>query len=656
MNDIILKVTANRLEIEKDTYTTGGSINYDGCIFSFDSTWDGFRKTVVFGFGNSDYARVELESDSCKIPAICLKDEGILKIAVYGVNDDGVVITTNAVAHQVNEGLGEVNNWYEEDNLFVYNAIKELEGSLEKYKSGLDSKFSDLMKMVRRKGSVSDSDVLLGEPSDWYRPTMFADSDNIPSTSGKVKYQVYLDYILNKLVLDYPEYVSCKEFGTDASGEYPLYVYTFKPLDYEKTIFVTGCFHAENDITLLALSYFLDELCRNFKNDRTLAYLRSKVKFVVVPVCNPYGFEKKSKLNANGVDLQRNFNYKWGECSSEIKGRYACDQSETYAISYLLEDIFEDKFCAALDLSSGNNYYCGKMLFYPRFKDNCLGAIAETLNRYNFEKEEDDVLNKTILAASINPSIGNYIAENFNVNACSILWSPINYTGNGTDGRITKYTELIGNVLLTLAKNSSYTTVYSELPFMKHFTWRSNNLSSAHRIMSSQEKVPISAFEFDVKNPCCMSLSGYVILQSIDTCEVKINPVLWQENSPEQTYDERLATDEFSINLPLNEGVYVIPIETVLQAYVSDTNTQFDTVYPGKVKFTLVAQADAYSVACITGFSFTLRAYESDAAKPIQISRPMGRADDYVYPDDIPTQEILYPKETVAQDDATYND
>ena len=218
MNDIILNVTANHLEIEKDTYTTGGSVNYDGCVFKFDSVWDGFSKTVVFGFGNSDYARVELETDSCKIPAICLQDEGILRIAVYGVNDDGVVITTNAVAHRVNEGIGEVNNWYEEDNLFVYNAIKELEGALEKYKSNLDSKFSDLLKIVRKKGSVSDSEVLKGEPDEWYTPAMFGKSNSIPSTSGKVKHQVYLDFILNKLLIDFPEYVSRREIGKDASG------------------------------------------------------------------------------------------------------------------------------------------------------------------------------------------------------------------------------------------------------------------------------------------------------------------------------------------------------------------------------------------------------------------------------------------------------
>ena len=118
MNDITLKATENRLEILKDTYTTGGSVNYDTCTFSFDSTWDSFEKTAVFMRENSDTYRTGLMDDSCKIPADCIKQEGILKIGLYGINSDGVVITTNYVAHRVNEGIGEAESWIEEDSAY----------------------------------------------------------------------------------------------------------------------------------------------------------------------------------------------------------------------------------------------------------------------------------------------------------------------------------------------------------------------------------------------------------------------------------------------------------------------------------------------------------------------------------------------------------
>lgn len=654
MNKIILKATANRLEIEKDTYTTGGSVNYDSCSFDFDNTWNGFIKTAVFGFGNSDYTRVDLEDNECKIPAICLQDEGFIKIGVYGVNSDGVVITTNAVAHRVNEGVGEVNDWCEEDNLFVYNALKEIEGAIEKYKGGLETRFNDLLKNLRNKGSISDIDVLPGEPDDWYTPSEFQKSSAFPTATGAAKYNTYLKAIFGTLTTEFPEYVSVEETGTDESGTFPIYAYTFEPINYEKTVLVTGCIHSNNDVTVRALSHFFDELCRNFKNDRTLSYLRSKVKFVVVPVANPYGFVNKSKRNVNGVDIGKNFPYKWDECYDVNKGDGPLSEKESAALLGLLTRIYEDKLCAALDVNSGLFNYCSKMLFYPRYKDNCLSALTETLSRYNYENRDDDVIGKAILAPTVNPSLTNYLAETLGVNACSISWSPYACLGD----EVTKFAEFIGNVLYTLSKNSTYTLTKENLPFVKHFSWRSSGNDDTYKIIASDtcRKVPISAFQFDVANPCCMSLTGYVVLKLTNNCNVTVNPVLWQEDSPEQTYEKRAETDAFSLDLMLGEGIHVIPVESVLQAFASDTNTQVVTVYPKKVRFALAAKSDIGSSAEIIGCSFTLTAFRSDSGKAVEISRPMGNATDFTNQHEVPTQEVLYPKEIITENDARYDD
>lgn len=603
MNDILLKVSANRLEILQDTYTTGGSVNYDGCLFSFDNTWKGFRKTAVFGFGQSDYVRVELETDSCKIPAICLQNEGIIRIGVYGVNDDGVVITTNAVAHRVDEGIGETNNWYEEDNLFVYNAMKEIEGALDKYKGELEQKFQTLLNMLRKTGSVSDSDVLPGEPDEWYFPTQIDQNPQITPDAGQTKCEAYLDYKLNALLVDFPEFVTRKQIGTDASGVHPIYSYTFEPLNYEKTIFIADSLQYRNDYSILALSLFLDDLCRNYRDNRTLLYIRSKVKLVVVPIANPYGLENGSLYNSNGVDLQKNFPYKWNECTSDKKGSRPVDQSETAAIFNALAEIYEDKLCAGLDLCANTNEYCGKMLFYPRFKDNCIKEISQTLHRYNYDKPEDEEINKTILATTINTSLVNFLAEQFSINACCIRWSYVKYIGEYSCGHTAKFAELIGNMLYTLAKNSSYTVRREELPITKHFSWRSKGNSDVFAVNNSSlgEKVPISSVEMEMKKPCNVTLSGCVIVKVKSNCTLTINPVLWQENSPEQSFENRSTMSDFAVTLSLPTGIYSVPLETVIQAYVSDTTEKRTTCYPEAVMFTLLANADATSAAEIVG-------------------------------------------------------
>lgn len=56
--------------------------------FSFDESWSGFSKTVVFEAGPASVA-VVLTEDRCTIPTECLKHGSVkLKIGVYGVNGE----------------------------------------------------------------------------------------------------------------------------------------------------------------------------------------------------------------------------------------------------------------------------------------------------------------------------------------------------------------------------------------------------------------------------------------------------------------------------------------------------------------------------------------------------------------------------------------
>lgn len=659
MNDIRLKVTANRLEILEDTYTTGGSVNFDGCIFTFDATWNGFEKTAVFALDTTDHYRVSLEGNTCRIPAACISKEGLLKIGMYGINADGVVITTNLVVHRVNEGVGEVENWIEEDNSIIYNALRELESSYEEYIGSLDTRFNNLLRMVQKNGGLSGSQSGLGEPDDWYKPKAFADAQNLPSYIKGSAYEDYFDYILNKLTVDFPDFVTCCSVGTDSDGVYPIYSYNFEPLNYEKTLLVYASVSSTDGAPFLALSNFLDELCRNYENDRTLSYLRSKVKLVVIPCVNPYGLVNGTDCNSNSVNINRNFAYRWSDCKDSSKGVFACDQRETFIATSLAETYAEDKLCAALSVDTDMNLYSSKTVFYPRFRKNCISAIAEVLNRYNYEeKNEADVMRQGILAPSINPTLTNYLADGYSINTCAIRWSSVNYGGAYSNTGITKLTELIGNMVYALAENSTYTLQAPSVPFTKHFSWRSTAENDVFAITSVSElaKIPITSVELPIKSPCNITLNGYAIIRADSACTVKLNPVLWQEMSPEQTYAERLAMSDFVLEIPLSAGTYVFPLNSVLQAYYSDTNSMITSSYPADVMFSLTASTSDSAAANLIGFSVTLNAFPADSARPLEISSPMGMAVDYTAANDIPTQTLVYPLEKVTTADKNYND
>ena len=92
MNEIRLRVTANKLETENDVLTTSGSANFDECVFTFDSI-----------------------NNRCRIPVVCLKRDGMLRINVIGMDYNDVIITTNSIGHKVEEGVNDVSSALQDD-------------------------------------------------------------------------------------------------------------------------------------------------------------------------------------------------------------------------------------------------------------------------------------------------------------------------------------------------------------------------------------------------------------------------------------------------------------------------------------------------------------------------------------------------------------
>lgn len=50
-----------------------------------------------------------------------------------------------------------------------------------------------------------------------------------------------------------------------------------------------------------------------------------------------------------------------------------------------------------------------------------------------------------------------------------------------------------------------------------------------------------------------------------------------------------------------------------------------------------------------------LNAFETNAGKSLELYRPMGFATDYTDENDIPTQELIYPKGIITQKDSEYD-
>lgn len=652
MNLIKLSVDANKLSVTQDCFTTEGSVNFDKCEFTFDGEWDGFTKTAVFSMSDSDSYRVELVSDCCNIPQQCLEKQGILCIGVYGENDGNVIIATNTVAHRVEGGIDTLADWIEEDNSVVQSAVSQMRNSVEDFKNGLNSKFTELLKKVTDETEINYEGYL----HDWYEPSVVYDCEDIPSPAKESEYDDYLDFKLNSLVRDFPHYVRRSIEGFDTDDEYRIFSYTFNPGNYSKSIVIFSCVHGTDRSSLMALSYFLDNLCRDTE-DRVLAYIRNNIKLYVVPVVNPHGLVNGKKKNINDVDIGMNFPYKWSESYSSFKGESAGDCAETQTVISFLNSIRTDKICAVIDLHTSGITVSGTSIFYPKNHKNCATALSELVNNFNYNESSSSVASKAILAPSVNPTLSNYAADAFGINTCEIIWANSVYGGENENECYTKYVELLGNTVYRMALNSKYSTKEKPHPFTKYFSWKKSSNSDVYTVSNSETpvKMGISAYSSALDMPCNIVMNGYIVLDISSPCTVKINPVLYQVNSTEQSCQDRLSSSQFTVEMSLTAGTHIIPVSSVLQAYYSSYNDSDDLYYYENFGFVFALCSSVQDSAQVTAFSVTLSAFPSDRGIPVEISSPMGLASDYDA-DDVPTQTLIYPLGTVTIDDTSFVD
>lgn len=143
----------------------------------------------------------------------------------------------------------------------------------------------------------------------------------------------YLDF----LATTYPDLCSVRTIGKSFEGRPMKMLRISNGNVNNKAIWIDGGIHAREWISPASVTYIIDELVENWEDQPE--YIR-KIDWYIIPVANPDGYEYTQKIdrlwrknrreNENsrcfGVDLNRNFGYKWGGQGSS---REPC--SEIYA-------------------------------------------------------------------------------------------------------------------------------------------------------------------------------------------------------------------------------------------------------------------------------------------------------------------------------------
>ena len=216
----------------------------------------------------------------------------------------------------------------------------------------------------------------------------------------------------NALVTAYPDYVSKTEVGeveSAAVGTIPAETNKINRYDFSPTwaantgdakkikiMLLTGT-HPEY-MAIRALLKIMTSICESWENSDALEFLRFNVHFIIIPCASPWAVNHHSRVNANGVDMARNYPVGWSQ------GTYVAPPSSTSTYggteplseteAQLVNSVFEsekDGLVAAIDF---HNHFSSSSLFWVArnvgdtfmtgIAGNFLKLIPRQETKYNF--------------------------------------------------------------------------------------------------------------------------------------------------------------------------------------------------------------------------------------------------------------------------------
>jgi len=173
--------------------------------------------------------------------------------------------------------------------------------------------------------------------------------------------------VLSELQIKYPDFVNVFSIGKSVLGKdiWCIRVTNESNNGNKYACVIDGCIHGNEWEAGEACLYLAEYLLINSENNKTLRNILNISEIYLIPLLNPDGRQIDERWNANGIDLNRNFdvhfgrlrskNYPLGKLFGKIKipyihhrllntystncGRYAFSEPETSALKNFMQSI-----------------------------------------------------------------------------------------------------------------------------------------------------------------------------------------------------------------------------------------------------------------------------------------------------------------------------
>lgn len=258
--------------------------------------------------------------------------------------------------------------------------------------------------------------------------------------------------------------------GKDQSNTYDVYKYVFEPKNYDRTIIISSGMHGWEITPMFALLTMMQQVVGNNKWIDLFRYLREKVKIVVVPLQNPWGFNQSPRKypNSRMVNENRNFGIKgeweafdvptYGDASDQAKGKGTAPFSEAETVnmrSVVYEYMHDADFWFDLHSSRGWNYdYYVQCNASDKYMHD---AISDALDN-SIKPYLTDVLGITTPTGLFNdPDTAlklHYTYKVLNLSCCTVEMTPERFGGSECGSVDLKVYQLMFGNYLVAALNS----------------------------------------------------------------------------------------------------------------------------------------------------------------------------------------------------------
>ncbi|PIQ08768.1 MAG: hypothetical protein COW71_10025 [Ignavibacteriales bacterium CG18_big_fil_WC_8_21_14_2_50_31_20] len=192
---------------------------------------------------------------------------------------------------------------------------------------------------------------------------------------------------IDEMISNYPNLISVKDSIGASLENRPIYAVKISDNpninEDEPEVLYTALIHAREPESMMQMFYFMYYLLENYGTEAEVTYLIDNREMYFIPVINPDGYAYNEAISPNGggmwrknrqynsdgshgVDLNRNFGYKWGYDNS---GSSANPSSETYRGSSAFSEPETEtirQYCINHDFKLALNYHSyGNLLITP---------------------------------------------------------------------------------------------------------------------------------------------------------------------------------------------------------------------------------------------------------------------------------------------------